>query len=84
MRVFVLRSTVVQLIDSGATKQQGVVKKMTHDYGFLQSLTSSDTVYFNAADVVQSREGEHPRVGSQVSLPKFDPDRSWLSLHLLL
>lgn len=59
---------LVQLIDSGATKQQGVVKKMTHDYGFLQSLSSSDTVYFNTADVVQSREGERLRVGSQVLL----------------
>lgn len=58
-----------QLVDSGATKQQGVVKKMTHDYGFLQSLSSPDTVYFNSADVVQgSREGERPRVGSQVNV----------------
>eukprot|EP00752_Nemacystus_decipiens_P009418 g8421.t1 len=54
-----------KLIDSGATKQQGVVKKMTHDYGFLQSLSSAHTIYFNAADVVTSREGERPRVGSQ-------------------
>lgn len=41
---------------------------MNQDYGFLQSLSSSDTVYFNTADVVQSREGERPRVGSQVLL----------------
>lgn len=58
---------LAQLLDSGATKQQGVVKKMTHDYGFLQSLSSSDTVYFNTADVVQTREGDRLRVGSQVN-----------------
>lgn len=55
-----------QLIDSGATKQQGVVKKLTHDYGFLRSLSCPETVYFNTAHVVQSREGERLRVGSQV------------------
>lgn len=61
---------VVQLIDSGATRQQGVVKKISHDYGFLQSLSCPDTVYFNTAHVVQTRDGERLRVGSQVS-PKF-------------
>lgn len=60
--------SVVQLIDSGATKQQGVVKKISHDYGFLQSLSCPGTVYFNTAHVVQTREGERLRVGSQVSL----------------
>lgn len=42
------------------------MKKLTHDYGFLQSLSSSETVYFNTAHVVQTREGERLRVGSQV------------------
>ncbi|CAN0457787.1 unnamed protein product, partial [Ectocarpus sp. 12 AP-2014] len=64
-----------KLIDSGATKQQGVVKKLTHDYGFLRSLSCPETVYFNTAHVVQSREGERLRVGSQAEFWVV-PDRT--------
>lgn len=42
------------------------MKKLTHDYGFLQSLLSSDIVYFNTAHVMQTGQGERLRVGSQV------------------
>ncbi|CAM9108870.1 unnamed protein product [Scytosiphon promiscuus] len=64
-----------KLVDSGATKQQGVVKKLTHDYGFLQSLSSSDVVYFNTAHVVQTGQGERLRVGSQAEFWVV-PDRT--------
>eukprot|EP00904_Undaria_pinnatifida_P012646 jgi/Undpi1/8511/HiC_scaffold_25.g10978.m1 len=56
-----------KLVESGATKQQGVVKRLTHDYGFLQSLSCPDTIYFNTCHVLPVKEGgpERLRVGSQ-------------------
>ena len=65
--------SAIQLVESGATKQQGVVKRLTHDYGFLQSLSCPDTIYFNTCHVLPVKEGgpERLRVGSQVRLPVF-------------
>lgn len=58
---------LTQLIASGATRQQGIVKKVTHEYGFLQSLSGPESVYFNTSHVVQGPEGgERLRPGSQV------------------
>lgn len=58
---------LTQLIASGATRQQGIVKKVTHEYGFLQSLSGPESVYFNTCHVVQGPEGgERLRPGSQV------------------
>lgn len=62
-------SAAEQLMDSGASRQQGVVKKLSHDYGFLQSLSCAETVYFNTSHVVNAKDGERLRVGSQVGLP---------------
>lgn len=56
-------------MDSGASRQQGAVKRLSHDYGFLQSMSSSESVYFNVSHVThgEGADSERLRVGSQVT-----------------
>lgn len=55
-----------QLIESGASRHQGVVKKLTPDFGFLQSLSCPDSIYFSTADI-STNEAGRVRVGAQVT-----------------